>query len=147
MQHETIQALRSHAAAIRKRWSVLLRVELTASPLANAEAFDYLIPESLEEIFDALATSEDQSLPPLPQCPGRCNPYKGYFIAAERALSEAFLAVRSNAARHRDPEWMQLLAAIRTLAANEVEAFCGICTLRGNLHVCRFAPSAVEAEP
>jgi hypothetical protein len=139
-----VEQLRLRAYSICSQWETLLRLEPVHSPLANPDALRYLIPETFREVLETLTKIAAQ--PPLddtplslPACDCGHNPYRAYYKAAEQALVEAAVLIQVRAERKpRHPgEIASVLHALRSLALRDIEAFCGICSHRGDNDRCR----------
>ena len=146
MQIEVIAGLRQRAAEIQRRWEILLRVEPVSGPLANPDALKHLIPLSLERVWSALERGAEsmQSIAAaraatLPQCRCGNNPYLAYFTAAEQAMLEALihLQVESPGSLRREADLVEMVAAIRGQAREEIDTFCGVCLHRCQVQECR----------
>lgn len=144
-----MQALQARSAQICQRWEAFLRAERVVSPLANPDALMFLIPATLERVFDVLGKPSQRAPTMIEalaltrrECPCGRNPYLAYFVAGEQALTEAL--VYSQTEMHnreqRETEVAELFVAIRRLALREVESFCGVCTARPSGHACPNKP-------
>jgi hypothetical protein len=145
MEPGFIEQLRFRAYPICSQWETLLRLERPDSPLANPDALRYLIPETFNEVLEALERiglepERSDSVPAVPPCGCGKNPYRAYYQAAERALLEATVLIQAQSGRKpRYPgEIASVMCAVRTLAKRDIEGFCGICSYRGELDDCRF---------
>jgi hypothetical protein len=138
MQEELVHALAARRPQICARWAALLHIERANSALAH--------PDTLVHLMDWCFTGVLQSLDPQspgkhpassrasilrPVCPCGRNPYLYFFVAGEQAFLEALVLSQAEQLKldpiARDQAVAELFSAIRTLARNEVEAFCSIC--------------------
>lgn len=155
MEPETLNGLQARTLGICQRWEALLRIERVNTPLASPDALAYLIPESVAEILDTARRIKQP--PPLdtarripkPDCGCGRNPYLAYFVAGEQAMVEALVLVqaenRDAPASSREPDLARVYTAVRTIAAREMDAFCGVCTCRCEVDLCRFRSKAASA--
>lgn len=142
-----LHLLRARSDTIRTQWEALLRVERVSGPLANPDVLIYLIPSSLEKILSAVARPSRapvslrtaKSCVPLCECGN--NPYAAYFLAGEQALVEAAVLVQSElpAAERQKSDLAAIMLAVRRLARDEIDAFCGACSHRQMAPGCRHA--------
>jgi hypothetical protein len=145
MEPGFIEQLRFRAYPICSQWETLLRLERPDSPLANPDALRYLIPETFNEVLNALERighepARTDSAPAVPPCDCGKNPYRAYYQAAERALLEATVLIQAHSGKKpRYPgEIASVMCAVRSLATRDIEGFCSICSHRGELDQCRF---------
>ncbi|ACB74983.1 hypothetical protein [Opitutus terrae] len=141
-----LEALCARQPQIREHWAVLLRIEPANSPLALPDTLVHLIPDSVQKILAAVGKRSPGKLTlqtahaiQVPVCGCNRNPYLAYFKAGEQALLEAAVTLQAEQPLHRSTEQdlAELVAATRRFAAEEIEAFCGICTHRGEEAGCR----------
>lgn len=146
MTPNVVDALRAKQSQITTRWAALLRIEPVNTALALPDALVHLIPETLGQILGALVktSSRAPSLSAaraiaLPVCGCNRNPYLSHFRAGERALVETLELVQaeSPAGARSQQDLAELIWVTRTLAADEIETFCGVCTHRGESEGCR----------
>lgn len=154
MTPELLTELRANTATLIQRWEALLRVERVTGPLANPDSLVHLIPDSLPKIFAALtrptkgtmsfahATAER-----LPACNCGNNPFLAYFVAGEQALVETVVLLQAKLppSGNTESDVAKAILAMRALARNEIDTFCGVCTHRGCLNGCRFPADADAA--
>lgn len=138
MQEELVQALLHRRTQICARWSALLRIERANTTLAHPDMLIHLLDWTFDSIIQALKLTSNRKLPVAalargarPDCPCGRNPYLYFFIAGEQAWLEALVftqvAIPKLEAMARDQALAELLNLVRTLARNEVEAFCSVC--------------------
>ena len=150
--------LRFRSPMIRERWEAFLRVEPVSNPLANPDALVHLIPETLNQILEAL---EKPSRAPVsiqaaraivPDCDCGNNPYRAYFMAGEQALCETLVLLQAESPpdKRQQADLAELIFAVRKLAKTDIDTFCSACVHKGvaakcRYHVCneRVAPMAV----
>ena len=145
MDLRVISALRRNTASIQSRWTELLHVERFTTPLANPDMLEFLVPQTIEQALSALADQTltlslaEARLIRRPNCDCGLNPYQCYFVAGEQAMMEALVLVQAHCGdpKRRDFEAAALISVIRSLAAVEIEAFCGVCTSRVAAAGCR----------
>ena len=139
--------LRARSASIRALWEALLHLEVVSGSLANPDTLDYLIPDSLEQVFALIATlsSAPRAMkaatvrPPEYACGN--NPYLAYYAAGEQALLVALVILRAEmpADKRREIDLGESRLAVRWLARSEIDTFCDVCTHRGVASRCRHA--------
>lgn len=148
-----LDALRERQSQIREQWAVLLRIEPANSPLALPDTLVHLIPDSLQKVLTAVAKRSSGKLSlkaahaiHVPICGCNRNPYLAHFRAGEQALLEVAVTIQSELPRHESAEQdlAELIAATRRLAAEEIDAFCGICAHRGEARGCRHFAAALS---
>lgn len=135
---ERLRDLQARSGDIRRRWETLLHVEPVSGPLANPDAMQHLIPQTLEQVFTMLAkpartpVSIMAAKAQVPKCGCGHNPYLTYFIAAEQALVEAVILLESElpVADRRQSDVAEMMYAVRRLARLEIDTFCGVCSHR-----------------
>lgn len=146
MTPDVIDALTARQPQIRERWAVLLRLEPVTTALALPDAMVHLIPESLHAILHAVGKAHPGKLTlkaaravALPVCGCNRNPYLAHFKAGEQALLEAVVSIQAELPpdRRTEQDLADVVGATRRLAGEEIEAFCGICTHRGESSGCR----------
>jgi hypothetical protein len=140
MQNSLVNALRAERCWIGQRWRDLLRREPVASPLSHPDALVHLIDGTLDEVFSALTRPGFESAPfrssfeylDDTHCPCGRNPLLSYFVAAEHVLHEALELARASVAQpgNADAAFAELNAALRRIAARDIQAFCGVCMYR-----------------
>ena len=148
-----LQQLRAQSATVHVRWETLLRMEPVSGPLANPDALVRLIPDSLARVFESLDGAREQGCTlteltrtRLPNCDCGYNPFVAYYIAGERAFTEAVVLLQAaGSAGRSERELSIVINAVRCLARDEIDTFCGICTHRGVVPNCRLATAAVPA--
>jgi len=124
--------------AMQRRWAELLRLEPPSTPLASPDIMVRLLPVTLRELMDFLACLPADFAPPaaggprLPACDCGRSPYRAYFVAAEQAITEGFIYAQAALPREERnaAEVGKVVFAIRHLAHEEIEAFCGACVFR-----------------
>ncbi len=150
MSPTALHALREQRLTICERWTALLRVEPVNSPLALPDALVHLIPDSVEEVLRELERPGDGRLTlgaahkvPVPVCGCNRNPYLAYFKAGEQALLETLVLeqAKMDPSQRRESDLAQLIRATRSLAAAEIDTFCGVCTHHAEGENCRFQES------
>ena len=142
---DLLASFQSRASSIRARWDALLHVEPVSGPLANPDTLAYLIPDSLEQVFNALAlpvrapATLVAAKRPLPACDCGNNPYRAFFIAGEQALTEAFVLLQVELPAHerRESDLAAVIFIARCMAQKEIDTFCGVCAHRGTAPLCR----------
>lgn len=145
MTPELLHHLRARSPAIHVRWETLLRIEPVNGPLANPDALVRLIPETLARILSDLGKpSTPVSLKTargaeLHGCDCGHNPYLAFFVAAEQALVETVVLLQSELPHTQKAETdvAEVIHLARTIARDEIDTFCGICTYRGSDAKCR----------
>lgn len=153
MSPTLLQQLRAQSATIHVRWETLLRMEPVSGPLANPDALVRLIPESLARVFEQLddQTTGELSLAELagerlPGCDCGFNPFLAYYVAGERAFSEAVVLLQPvGTGRRNESDLAEVLRAVRRLAIDEIDTFCGLCAHRGGVLHCRYPADAATA--
>jgi hypothetical protein len=145
MDTAVIMALRARSIAIRDRWERLLRVERVSGPLANPDSLLYYIPTTLDHVLDALVNARRRAVPVIPSlalrrpsCSCGHNPYLAYYVAGEQALLEALVFVQSESGITTEaPQQASILqSVIRSIAAQEIDTFCSVCTHQGAVPGC-----------
>lgn len=147
------QQLRAQSATLHVRWETLLRMEPVSGPLANPDALVRLIPESLARVFRELTeapepgcTLTELTRTRLPSCDCGYNPFLAYYIAGERAFTEAVVLLQTpGPAARNESELASVIDAVRRLAHDEIDTFCGICTHRGLVANCPVSAGAAPA--
>lgn len=145
-----LQRLRADGAAIHVRWETLLRMEPVSGPLALPDALVRLIPDSLARVFEQLDGEVAQTLllsdlteDRLPPCDCGYNPFLAYYVAGERAFIEAVVLLQSDEPANRnESDLAEVIRAVRRLAIDEIETFCGICAHRGLVPACPLGATA-----
>lgn len=145
MTPEILHQLRARGPSIHVRWETLLRIEPVNGPLANPDAMARLIPETLAQILTELARSSSPvSLrsargAQLPACNCGHNPYLAFFVAGEQALVETVVIAQSEnpLMRRHESDVAEVIHLVRSMARDEIDTFCGICTHRGSDANCR----------
>lgn len=150
MTPELLEDLRAHSKTILVRWEALLRQQPAHGPLANPDALVYLLPETLEKLFTALAkkqkarvTFEEATAEALPGCECGNNPYLTYYIAGEQALVESVVLLQPKRPNAAENAASDVVRVVRALAREEIDTFCGICTHHGTDPKCRFRTPTV----
>lgn len=150
MSPDFLTQLRARSGEIVASWRALLHEQPAADALASPETLQYLIPEMWERIL-AIAEKSARarmSLPmarlQLPACNCGHNPYRAFYIAAERALAEAAVHITAAQppAERRPSDLLAVVHAVRSLALSDIDAFCGTCMHRGTAENCRYPASA-----
>lgn len=135
MKSEFERALRERRAQIRTRWREILFVEPVTTPLADPRALEFLLDDTLNQLFAMLGRENGAKAEPWPVCACGRNPFLAYFRAGRQALLEALVMVVATApdrsAEERDAAFAELEAAIRHVARDEIEGFRGLCTHHG----------------
>lgn len=140
-----LESLRTRTSVIRDGWERLLRGERVSNPLANPDALIHYIPTTLKNVFGALATWRRRVVPAVPAlalqrrvCACGYNPYLAYFVAGEQVLLETLVLVQAEAKAVTDcvAEATVLQSVVRSIAAQEIESFCGVCTHQGKVDGC-----------
>jgi hypothetical protein len=146
MHPELIDDLRDRSASIRERWETFLRGERVTNPMANPDVLVYLIPETLDQVLEAL---ENPSRAPVsiraakavvPDCDCGNNPYSAYFIAGEQALCETLVLLQSISPvyKRQKSDLSELVFSIRKIAKRDIDLFCSACAHRGVATKCRY---------
>ena len=141
MEKELLRLLQARRTEIRARWNELLHTEAASSPLAHPDTLVHLIDWSLAEILDAVegpasrrqsAARSFEAVRALCSC-GR-NPLLAMFQAGEQAVTEGLVLCQAASPVASPGDRTQALedvqAAVRTVAAREVESFCTVCQYR-----------------
>ncbi len=126
---------------MRSRWNELLHTEAASSPLAHPDTLVHLLNWSLEEIFAMIEgpASRRQASPKSFEavralCPCGRNPLLGLFQAGEQAVTEGLILCQAESpatsTASRAEALAEVQAAVRTVAAQEVESFCAVCQYR-----------------
>lgn len=130
MRPSIVQALCDRRSQIRARWETLLRIEHTATPLANPDLLVLLIDQTLDEIFAALRRSRLPAAATMPAEVGPENPFLTYYHGAEQVLLEALVLEQSTVAgleaAERDASLAELKGVIRAIASRDITAFEGV---------------------
>lgn len=133
--------LQSRRPEIRARWNELLHTEAASSPLAHPDTLVHLLDWSLSEILAAMEgpVSRRQAAPKSFEavralCACGRNPLLGLFQAGEQAVTEGLILCqaesRGGSPEARSQALAEVLAAVRNVAATEVESFCAVCQYR-----------------
>ena len=141
MQGELVKALLDRRTQICARWTALLHIERANTALAHPDTLIHLLDWTFDSIIQALELTSNHKPPAGLQvsgaradCPCGRNPYLYFFIAGEQAWLEALVftqvSIPKLEAVARDQAVAELLNGIRTLARNEVAAFCSVCQYR-----------------
>jgi hypothetical protein len=141
VEKELLHRLQARRPEIRARWNALLHTEAATSALAHPDTLVHLLDWSLNEFFVAMdgPASRRQAAPrsfeevrALCAC-GR-NPLLAMFQAGEQAVIEGLILCQSEdrhgSAETRAQALADVQAAVRTVAAGEVESFCSVCQYR-----------------
>lgn len=142
VEKEFLRQLQARRAEIRTRWNELLHTEAASSPLAHPDTLVHLIDWSLAEIMAAVEgpANRRQAAPKSFEavralCPCGRNPLLAMFQAGEQAVTEGLILCqaenRAGTPVERGEALAEVLAAVRTVAAMEVESFCAVCQHRG----------------
>jgi hypothetical protein len=142
-----LSELRARTEEVVQRWETLLRIEPISTPLANPDTLQYLIPEVWEQILCAARKtlrspiSLRSARAHLPACDCGNNPYRGFFRAAEQAVTETAVLIQSAqpGMGNRLNDLGELIYIIRKFARAEINAFCKACVFHGEAENCRFA--------
>jgi hypothetical protein len=145
-----LEQLRARGPAIHVRWESLLRVEPVTTPLANPDTLTRLIPDTVAKIFATLAKPTRQrfslvaeTMHRLPACECGNNPYLALYVAAEQAFVEALVLLQAEQPVHRsESDVAEVVRAVRKLARDEIDTFCGVCTRHGTALHCRHTAAA-----
>ena len=125
-----------------------MRIERVSGPLANPDALVHLISPTLAQLFKILGvpwrnppTLSSARGARLPACECGNNPYLAYYIAGEQALTEAVVLLQADLppTRRKESDVAETIYALRQLAREDIEAFCGLCNHRGCAVKCRHA--------
>lgn len=141
MEKEPLHRLQSRRAEIRARWNELLHTEAATSPLAHPDTLVHLLDWSLNEFLAAIGgpASRRQAAPKSFEdvralCPCGRNPLLAMFQAGEQAVTEGLILCQAESpagsVASRAQELAEVQAAVRTVAAGEVESFCAVCQYR-----------------
>lgn len=133
--------LQSRRPDIRARWNELLHIEAASSPLAHPDTLVHLLDWSLSEILATVEgpPSRRQSAPKSFEavralCACGRNPLLGLFQAGEQAVTEGLILCqaqsRDGSPEERSQALAEVQAAVRNVAAAEVESFCAVCQYR-----------------
>lgn len=150
MSPDFLTELRARSDEIIEAWRALLHEQPAADALASPETLQYLIPEMWERILTAAEKSARAriTLPmarlQLPACNCGHNPYRAFYIAAERALAGAAVHITAaqSPAERRQSDLVAVVYAVRSLALSDIDAFCGTCMHRGTADNCRYPSPA-----
>jgi hypothetical protein len=148
MSRHFISLLRWRKHDIEGHWRTLLKIEPASGPLGNPETLQYLIPEMCEKVFSRAEQLSNRTITleqarlQLPSCTCGNNPYRAFFVAGEQAVTEAAILLESAGAPDTRDEASvaRLVYAVRSIAADEIDTFCGACLHHGVAPGCRFAP-------
>jgi len=145
-----IHRLRWRKHHIEEHWRTLLKIEPCSGPLSNPETLQFLIPEMCERVFtkgeelsDRKISLEEAKLQ-LPACSCGNNPYRAFFVAGEQAITDAAILLSANLIpQERDAHAIgRLMFAVRSIAADEIDTFCGACVHHGVAKGCRFVSNS-----
>lgn len=142
VEKELLRLLQARRTEIRARWNELLHTEAASSPLAHPDTLVHLIDWSLAEILATIEgpASRRQCAPKSFEavralCPCGRNPLLAMFQAGEQAVIEGLIlsqvASPAGSPAVRSQALAEVQAAVRTVAAMEVESFCAVCQYRG----------------
>jgi hypothetical protein len=148
---ELLLRMQARRGEMRARWNVLLRTEAAASPLAHPDTLVHMLDWSIGEILAALAGPAG-TLQAAPRsfeevralCPCGRNPLMQMFRVGEQAMVEGLVLCQAESgpapAAEREAAVAEVYAAVRTVAAQEIESICAVCQHRGTaLADCRVA--------
>ncbi len=136
MNPTVLAALRSRAGQIHGRWEMLLDLETSRTPAANAGALAFWIPRAMEHVFQALETAESglPGITMLPQYGCACgrNPYLAFYRAGEKAFVEAVVdaVYECRVDGRREAAIIAIRCAIASMALRDVEGYCSVCIRR-----------------
>ena len=133
--NERIQSiLRTRTAAIEDRWKALLRVEAGREPLANPEALAFWVPTALSRLLALVGSGRRmRSVGSLARhaCAQGRNPYLVFYRAGEQAILEMLVRVHAETQllETRDQDVTDVYAAIHAAGMDDIDGFCGICSV------------------
>ncbi|WP_232766593.1 hypothetical protein [Geminisphaera colitermitum] len=137
MHHTLIVALLARRNFLRARWEGKLRALPPSSALAEPDALVHLMGWTLEQFYQELQPTGRPPPPPDPEsphCPCGINPLIAYFVTGEAAVLEEMLDPQGRwialEPDQRMEEMARARAAIRRVAAREIESFCAVCQHR-----------------
>ena len=137
MDEVYLRAFHEERAHLHDSWANLLRLEPVSSALAHPDTLVHLINLTIDELFAAIGPEYELTLPrPQPEtdCPCGMNPLLTYFTVGRQAVQEAFVIAETHIPpfqrKDRDHAFDQLESAYKSLAAREIQAFCGLCQYR-----------------
>jgi hypothetical protein len=141
VEKELLRRLVARRPEIRARWNELLHTEAANSPLAHPDTLVHLLDWSLAEILAAIEgpASRRQAAPKSFEavralCACGRNPLLGLFQAGEQAVIEGLILCqaqnRGDSSEARSQALAEVQAAVRNVAAAEVESFCSVCQYR-----------------
>ncbi len=140
-------ALATHRPRLLRRWEEALRALPPSSGLAHPDTLVHLMPPTLDRIVKALAAGPHppEEHPPV-DCACGMNPLVTFFITAESALIDSlFIAEPAWAklqASQRESGLGTLRATLRSIADDDIEAFCSLCQMRKQARIdCKPAPA------
>lgn len=130
VEPQLVDGLRERRAETKARWIALLNIEPVTTPLANPGTLAFMIDDSLDGVYSALAEPRAPRATKSAASSHSHNPFVAYFLAGKQALLEALVLVQAQGAgdrNHRDAAVAELGAAIEAVVGGEVDAFGQVC--------------------
>ena len=129
------RALATHRLHLLRRWEEGLRALPPSSGLAHPDMLVHLMPSTLERIASALnSAAHPEAAISSAACRCGMHPLVTFFITAETAMIDTLFSA--------EPAWLRLTAnqresgldslrsTLRTIANDDIEAFCSLCQMR-----------------